>query len=445
MKIFRRITVLLTAICLMLSLSGCFTQPVYDLYSLPELSDEYVNLREEVSKILSSGATFSAPGSGMYRTAVQMEDLDGDGQSEAIAFFNFTGEDCPLKVYIYRFEDDHYAPACVIEGEGSGFDKISYTDLDGDGISEIAVGWKLSTGISLLTVHSIKDFKPVCLLSTDYSEYAMAKIRDDSHLPGLLVLRLSSTEQSGKAEYYTLTQNGEMVSTAAALSKGVESVSRVRSGLLDGGIGVYVESWINGGSTVTDILTVSRGQLTNITLNPEMGVSIGTLRSSGIYSYDLNNDGILEVPVPVQLPGKSEAARYSVTEWYRFKHNGGRTLVMRTFHNYSDGWYLELPDDWTGNISVRRDDTVSGQRSVIFSLWSGGGVKCDFLTISALTGSNRMDLAESDGRFLLDTDEGTAYAAHITAGPSGLPFALSKELITDSFRIIYKEWNPGEV
>ena len=288
MKLLRRVLVLFTAVCLMLSLAGCFTQPVYDLYSLPELSGEYVNLRDEVSEILNSGATFSAPGSGMYRSAVQMEDLDGDGQSEALAFFNLPGEDCPLKVYIFRFRDEHYDLAAVIEGEGSGFDKISYTDLDGDGVSEIAVGWKLSTGISLLTVHSIKDYKPVCLLSTDYSEYAMAKIRDDSHLPGLLVLRLSSADQSGKAEYYTLTYGGEMVSTAAALSKGVESIVRVRSGLLDGGIGVFVESSINGGSLITDIFTVNSGKLTNITLNPEMSVSVNTLRSLSPGRYTLN-------------------------------------------------------------------------------------------------------------------------------------------------------------
>ena len=87
----QRIQRMLTAavgLLLLLSASGCgFSFSPTDLYSLPQLPEEYTELNSSLNQLLESGAEYAAPVSGSNIQPVQLEDLDGDGEEEALAFF----------------------------------------------------------------------------------------------------------------------------------------------------------------------------------------------------------------------------------------------------------------------------------------------------------------------------------------------------------------------
>ena len=51
-----------------------------DLYSLPQLPEEYTELNSSLNQLLESGAEYAAPVSGSNIQPVQLEDLDGDGE-----------------------------------------------------------------------------------------------------------------------------------------------------------------------------------------------------------------------------------------------------------------------------------------------------------------------------------------------------------------------------
>ena len=134
-------------------------------------------------------------------------------------------------------------------------------------------------------------------------------------------------------------------------------------------------------------------------------VSEDTVRGDIVYCRDINSDGIKEVPIPRSLPSTNENA-YRVLDWYAYSSSGTRKLVLTTYHNSSDGWYLVLPDEWGDDITLRREDSVSGERAVIFSVWRGENLPPeDFLIIYALSGENREDKAKRDGRFILLTED----------------------------------------
>ena len=84
------LTLLLTLV-----LSGCFVKTVDELYTLPKHSDEYNDLQNAIDGLMAQGAAYSAPVSGANQQSVQLADLDGDGQDEAIVFLK-TGGDKPL-------------------------------------------------------------------------------------------------------------------------------------------------------------------------------------------------------------------------------------------------------------------------------------------------------------------------------------------------------------
>lgn len=62
-----------------------------------------------------TGAEYAAPISGSNIQPVQLEDLNGDGQEEAVAFFRNDADEKPLKICIFTAKDQTYELFYVIE------------------------------------------------------------------------------------------------------------------------------------------------------------------------------------------------------------------------------------------------------------------------------------------------------------------------------------------
>ena len=157
----QRIQRMLTAavgLLLLLSASGCgFSLSPTDLYSLPQLPEEYTELNSSLNQLLESGAEYAAPVSGSNIQPVQLEDLDGDGEEEALAFFRNSADEKPLKIYIFTAGKQGYEQAAVIEGTGTSIYSIAYEDLDQDGRKELLVGWRVTTDLQALSREEILD------------------------------------------------------------------------------------------------------------------------------------------------------------------------------------------------------------------------------------------------------------------------------------------------
>lgn len=424
-------------------LSGCITRPIDDLYKVPRVSDEYVQLQGRINEVLQMGAEYAAPIGGSHRQSVQLFDIDYDGVDEAIAFFRMPG-DKPLKIYVFRNIDGEYEVATTIEGEGSYIESIQYSDLDGDGKAEIIVGWTMSGDIHMLGVYSLRDYHATALMLTDYYEYLVFDLDGDERYD-MTVVRHDRSEKYGSAETYFFRSDGEIESSTARLSAGLETVERVRTGVLSDGVpAIYVEGAYEGGNVITDIIAWRDEMITNVTMDSATGVSNGTIRNYTVYASDINGDGCIDIPMPQILPAQNEETVYRIINWYNYSLRGTATKTLSTYHNYSDGWYLTLPTAWTDVLTIRREDTVSGERAVVFSVWNGEGeTVTDFLVLYTLTGDNRADKATADGRIVLRTGGETIYAAKILLDSSGWKYAISKTELTSRFNIIYSEWITG--
>jgi hypothetical protein len=145
----------------------------------------------------------------------------------------------------------------------------------------------------------------------------------------------------------------------------------------------------------------------------------------------------------VALPSLTEGTVYYLIDWYDYKTNGKSTKVCTTYTNYSDYWNLVIPNEWTDVITVRRQDVLSGERTIIFSyIGSGLDRQVDFLEIYTLSGDNRDERATSGNRFVLARDDETIYAAEILR--DNIRLNVSEELIRENFSILYSEWQTGE-
>ena len=424
--------------------TACSMRSADELYTLPKAADEYTDLEREIGVRLAAGAEYSPPSSGSYRQSVQLEDLDGDGVSEALVFLNVSGDAKPLKMCIYTEKDGDYSETAVIEGEGTSFESINYIDMDSDGAKELAVGRQISNSVKMLTVYSTEGYQMPILLQTDYLEYAVCDLTETTG-SDLFVIRQAGADQAKEINVFSCMDDGEVITSNARLSRGVESVSRIRNTrLTDDMNAVIVEGMLGSGEVFTDIITRNNGVVRNITLNTETGVSEKTVRTNVIYSRDIDRDGVVEIPNPVQMPAQSENTVYWLTEWYAYSSTGGRNLVMTTFNNTTDGWMLTIPREWTDRITVRRTEYISGERSVVFSYIDNNNEISDFLAVFTLSGENKSERAKLSGRFILATESERIFAARILNEKTAEKLGVTDETVKDSFSIIYSEWNTGE-
>ena len=437
----KRVILLLAAVLATLLLfTGCYSVVAEELYSLPQMSDEFLKLQVRIDEVLAKGAEYSPPTGGEQRQSVQLVDIDGDGVNEAVAFFVARTEDNPLKIYIFKTDGDDYVVVDIIEGMGTGIESVRYVDMDGDGSLELVVGWQISSGVKNVSLYSLRSFQNIKIAAADYSALTVFDVTGDG-LSDLCVVRIATVESPGVLEVFSLMPDGEVVSSAVYLSEGIESVSKLVTGRLrDGTPAIFLDVKVAEG-TITDVICQTDGALRNIT-RASSDEPI-TPRVISVSAADIDGDGVTDVPFPMPLPQQTDTMYYSI-DWYSYSGGGQKKLVTSTYHNIFDGWYITLPEEWRGHLTVRREALVRGERELVFSLIDpNSGEMADVLRIFTLSGDNRFERARLLGRFELLEKGEIVYAAALYEPGAGYPGVPTREEIVGGFKLIYSDWMTG--
>ena len=422
----RRALGLLLLAAMLAALCGCAGAEADGLYALPRLSDEYVQLEELIAQRIRSGGEYAAPLGGGNRQSVQLHDLDGDGAPEAVAFLADSSHTPNVCVY-RQGGDGNYYLFVAIEGAGSAVSSVEYADLNGDGAQELIISWLIGGDIRLLSVYTLREDHQAQLLSADCSQFVVCDLDGDG--TGELLDLCVETGGSVLVRY-VFDGNGEYTSSRDRLSEGAAEALRIRAGYLsDGADALFVESRWGEDELITDVFTAVGGELKNITLGGDRRSN--TVRSGQAFAADIDGDRSLDIP-------ESSA---DVLNWYALDSAGRRTLTLSSYHSYDGGWYLVLPDELlSGGMTVSERNDVAGERAATFTAAGPEGERVPALTIYTLTGENRLDRAEEEGRFILKESGTTVYAGEILA--DGM---VTQEQIEEGFNLIYPEWQTGDL
>ena len=398
----KKIRALAAALALSLVLGGCGGFHIEfnpeELYALPELPAKYTELNARLNAILEDGAEYAAPMSGANIQPVQLTDLDGDGQQEALAFFRKAEDEKPLKIYIFSAKEDRYEQSAVIEGSGTAIYSVAYSDMDGDGRTELAVGWRVNADLLALTVYALRPEGPEELVRTDYVRYSIVDM-DRNDFQELVVLR-ANQEGEAVADYY---------------------------------------GWQDGGLAVKSSARIS---ITMAELSQQGRVSPGTLED-GLPALFIT--GVTEVPRPEPLPNWYEGDQpYQRIDWRSYDSQGEVTLVQSTYHSMEDGWYLRLRSEWRDQILVSRSLSQDEVSVTFFIAGSRGQPPEPFLRITAITGANQESRAVRGGRFSLSRQQETFYAAELLEANAAWAYGVTEDEVRQAFSLIAAEWSVGE-
>ncbi len=451
------LSVMTALMCLLLT--GCFFRSVDELYAVPQPSKDYEALQARLSEVVARGGEYAAPLTGEMIQSVQLQDLDGDGKQEAIAFFRLSSEEKPLKIYIFRQVGEEYETFAVIEGAGAAINCVDYVQMDDEPFKEVVVSWQMTAQVHSLAAYSVGPEQVEELMRTDYDGYRLFDLDQDNQQE--LVVFRTAAGGVPQAELYDF--DGVLAKTSEApLSVGAyvgadgtiksDYLTGVQTGYLTDRVpALFVSSSYGENGAITDVFAVQEGELRNVTLDPETGESGETIRFyTQVSPRDINGDGVMELPQPVPLTDyriTTDAVSFWLIHWRQFDTRGNAVPVFTTYHNDRDGWYFILPDEWDNNLSLSRSDLPGGgERGVTFSYWpEPSAVPKPFLTIYKLTGTSRALRAREGNRFILfpmnaldRLDESpTIYAAEFR---DGWDSGLTEEMVRERFSIIRTDW-----
>ena len=440
----RYLAVLFAALSLAGTLSGCslnLAASPEDLYALPQLPAEYAGLNNSIRQLIEAGAEYAAPTAGTNLQPLQLVDLDGDGQEEALAFLRRGSDERALKIYIYERTEQGYAQSAVIEGSGTAVYSVDYRDLDGDGRQEILVSWKVGPEMQVLSVFTIHLGTPRELMNGGYIRYAAADL-DGCGREEILIFR-TDEQGAGTADYYAWTDDGTLVPAGVArlsMTMAELSAGQVLSGTLRGSVpAVFATGVSDSRIQVTDVLALRQGELGNLTVSNSTGVSREIYRYMGLFPTDIDGDGVTELPVPEDLLSSGDADPCCRINWRSYDAAGVGITALSTYHALADGWYLELPENWGKALSVRTEGAGTDVSMASFGFGSGED-RTEVLRIYTFSGENRETLAAKGGRILLSREGDTIYAAELLGGSAS---ALTEDALRQRFHRITRVWNLG--
>lgn len=439
----KRVLVGMLILGLLCALGGCFLDPAENLYAVPKQPESFYNLQSAIEKVMGEGTTYSPPTAGENQQAVQLKDLSGNGEEEAIVFWRSNSE-MPLSMSVFAKQDGRYGEIARADGIGNAFDRVIYADVDDDGRNDIIVGRKIGDNVlQTLNVYSLRDGKLEELLSANYSEVVVTDLNADGR-SDLFLLRQDSERTNGTAEYYLWNDGAFVRQREAELSTPVSAVKRIISGKMSrqtDALAIFVASAYGEGSIVTDVFCFQSGEFMNLTMREDADTDVRTVRDYYVYSCDIDNDGLIEIPRLIsmqKIPGESEPQEQSLICWYNLLPDGKREDKLLTYHNYAGGWYLVIPWKWQSALSLQQSTSESNTLARRFVRVQDGKAVPVF-TVTSVTGDYASKLLLENGWQELRRKGDVTYFCRIEDGVN-----LSCEELQEMFHFIRVDWNTGE-
>jgi len=422
-----------------LLLSGCGMRTINELYALPKRSAEYNELQSSID-IAMAGLEYSAPLYGENQQAVQLADLTGDGVDEYLVFAK-GGFESPMQILVFQQEENGRIQIMeVITSNGASFEQVEYAQIDGKPGYELVVGRQVSDQLmASVSVYSFASGRAERLMNAGYTKLLTYDLGGSDQKEILLIQRGESDADNAVAVLYRYRSKSMARSVEVDLSCPALDVKRVTAGRLQCDTPAVYVSFATEESTIrTDVLALEGERLIRIDGSGSEGPAVQTLKNYYVYAEDVDDDGVLELPSLLSVQPVSEnwnmEEQYQI-QWYSIDLQGNRTNKCSTFHNYSGGWYLDLDDAWARYITVYQVGNTYA-----FYMWNEKfNEAIAVFTIFALSGSDRQNQAEVDGRFALHHGDGVIYAAKLESDA----YNITQEYLTKSFHVIHQDWNTG--
>lgn len=448
MKIKKLLAAIAAAITATAFLCGCsvISFDSSEIMRPPKATGDKAQIQEIIEQKAGASYTLKYPQNGKYKSAITQIDVDADGESESVAFFKTNGEDQPIHILIIDETDGKWQAIGDFENDGTEVDRLDFADLNGDGKSEIIVGWNVLTGgPNKLCAYFIKDEKVSQAVCDDvYKDFVIGSFSKDEKTKEIMLFSLFASEESASAKLVTCKDKENpvfVVSSTVGMNNETVSYENIVSGKISNDQnGVVVDGLSQSGDYSTQVIYYNKNisSLVNSFYTGTEDGALKTLRKEKIFSSDIDNDEIIEVPVSVKMEKELNEKEENVANqicWSQYiiesnSYLANQTVVINSKYGYS----MMIPDKWLSKVTARVDD---GNATLTFYRWisnKNSSKKGDvLLTVKVFDADDWMNSDKKD-KFVL-ADKNSRYAYTYTIPDNNDPLILSDSEVKGMFVI----------
>lgn len=366
---FRKgIALFLSVSCVFLSGCNYMGTNIEALVRPPSLSHQQEEIYDALKLTLQpeneNVLNLVSPENGSDRSAVIIHNIDSEPTDEAIAFYNTSAQstlgDVGLRICVLDQIDEQWRVVWDIPGEGSDVDKVLFLTDHATNHEYIIIGFIPKEDEQQRT-YCIYDYRSGVLQQCATGEYQMLELFDidadgqDEIITVSYEEDKSSTQDFATMATVTRIENGEFVNGPSTVMAGKAiSYNSVTKDTTSFNVpALIIDEQVSKSTYATEILVGNHGGLQNLIYRQGGDLYDKTVRAQIPISYDINHDGIIEIPQTEFFPGysaDSESPLY-LSKWYQLK-NGHLSFVTDAYVNYSRGYGLLLPTSWEGRVTA---------------------------------------------------------------------------------------------
>lgn len=436
MKIFRYIAAAASTAVL---LTGCtFGASIDTLMTPPKLSVEQEQIYNALTDAAGTSISLKYPKSGKYLSAFIVDDIDGDGGNEAVVFYeknSLTVEENTLRINILDKEGSSWRSVCDTPADGAEIERVMISKLGSNDRINLIIGSSLiNRSEKNVAVYSYNNGSIEKTFSEAYYFFDVTDLDGDEESE-LLLLSGSGSASASSAAAYKLDSAGKYHKYSRDLSGSFTDFDSISYGSLEGGrTGLYIDAVSGTGLLQTDVVYMDGNGLQKVFATSDD--SLATQRPSGCPSFDVDGDGITEIPVQSIAAGyesASEGEQMKLTSWMFITVNDRLERKYTSYYSINDGYTFIFPDAWRGRVTVRRD---SVNDELVFCAYSDGEFGRELLRICRADDIPSRDDRLSGGYMLLHTKGDSAYLAYIPQSSADDGLSLSAGDAAAGFRLI---------
>ncbi len=414
--------------------------------SPPKPSGELYEIQQALETYVGAQIKLVYPSAGQYRSAIITRDIDGDEKYEVFSFYSTETDDKTTVMHInyIRWTESGWKSVSDIEVNGSGVESLEFATMDYSGVPKIIVNWtRFSATNKLVSVYDINTGELREVTSADYSVCAVTDFNSDG-INEVAAIYLDSESKVSTAKLLSLTDEGFQQKGTCYLDGDATSYYEPRfSKFADGTPALFIDA-VKPTGMITEILCLRNGVFANAFSSGEQidFENTKTHRASSVRSDDYDGDGSVDIPLAEKLPseeGTLESDTVYMTAWSSFDGHVFNTIA-HTVINFTDGYYIEVPDKWLGVFTViRKLDTR--QRLIVRWNSDTATVGEEVLRIQAVNLKNWNESPENYEGYV-ELGRSLQYAYIVKFGKSALN--PGEQVIKQNFHLIGEKTEQAE-
>ena len=398
-------------------LTGCtFGASIDTLMSPPKLSVEQEQIYSALTAATGNSISLKYPKSGKYLSAFIVEDIDGDGGNEAIVFYeknSLAVEENTLRINILDKNGENWSSVWDTPIDGSEIEKVMISQLGSSDMMNIIIGSsQINRSEKNVSIYNYIDGKfQQPFRTVPYSFFDVSDLDTDGENEFLL-LKGSSSSSPAMAYAYRLDDQGRYEAYSQELSGSFTEFDEPSYGLMGSGrTGLYIDAVSGAGYIQSDVIYMDENGLNKVFATSEG--SLSTIRPSGCATFDIDNDGIPEIPVQRVSLGyddSSESEQMKITEWMYVTEDNKLKKKYTSYYSVNEGYIFIFPEQWEGNVKVERDPIND---EIVFRSYKDGQEGRELLRIYLAEDQPSREDRLANGYMLLHTKGESAYLAYI--------------------------------